>query len=31
MEKFREAELKKGLADQYEKETEEMEKILFPD
>lgn len=31
MEKFRDAELKKWLAEEYEKETEEMEKILFPD
>lgn len=31
MENFRDAELKKWLAEEYEKETEEMEKILFPD
>ena len=31
MENFRYAELKKWLAEEYEKETEEMEKILFPD
>lgn len=31
MENFRDAELKKWLAEEYEKETEEMERILFPD
>lgn len=31
MENFRDAELKKWLAEEYEKETEEMGKILFPD
>lgn len=31
MENFRDAELKKWLAEEYEKETEEMEKVLFPD
>lgn len=31
MENFRDVELKKWLAEEYEKETEEMEKILFPD
>lgn len=31
MENFRDDELKKWLAEEYEKETEEMEKILFPD
>ena len=31
MEDFRDDELKKWLAEEYEKETEEMEKILFPD
>lgn len=31
MENFSDAELKKWLAEEYEKETEEMEKILFPD
>lgn len=31
MENFRDAELKKWLAEEYEKEIEEMEKILFPD
>lgn len=31
MENFRDTELKKWLAEEYEKETEEMEKILFPD
>lgn len=31
MENFKDAELKKWLAEEYEKETEEMEKILFPD
>lgn len=31
MDNFRDAELKKWLAEEYEKETEEMEKILFPD
>ena len=31
MENFRDAELKKWLAEEYEKETDEMEKILFPD
>ena len=31
MENFRDAELKKWLAEEYEKETEEMEKILFPE
>ena len=31
MENFRDAELKKWLAEEYEKETEEMDKILFPD
>ena len=31
MENFRDAELKKWLAEEYEKETEKMEKILFPD
>ena len=31
MENFRDAVLKKWLAEEYEKETEEMEKILFPD
>ena len=31
MENFRDAELKKWLAEEYEKEPEEMEKILFPD
>lgn len=31
MENFRDAELKKWLAEEYEKETEEMEKNLFPD
>ena len=31
MENFMDAELKKWLAEEYEKETEEMEKILFPD
>ena len=31
MENFRDAELKKWLAEEYEKETEEMVKILFPD
>lgn len=31
MENFRDGELKKWLAEEYEKETEEMEKILFPD
>lgn len=31
MENFRDAELKKWLAEEYKKETEEMEKILFPD
>ena len=31
MENFRDVELKKWLAEEYEKETEETEKILFPD
>ena len=31
MEDFRDDELKKWLAEEYEKETEEMERILFPD
>ena len=31
MENFRDDELKKWLAEEYEKETSEMEKALFPD
>ena len=31
MENFRDAELKKWLEEEYEKETEDMERILFPD